>query len=354
MRSPFDFEDEFGDERQWDEWKDWGRKLGQFGSWTGWLIIVVVIAIWLFSGFYQVGPSETGLVKRFGAYVSSSNPGIHWHMPWPISSVTIVDTLSRRKEEIGFRTISPPPNPRYEEVPEEALMLTGDGNIVWIDSIVQYDVRDPVKFAFNVRDPRLVVSNAAEAILREQVAQQNLDPILTTARDTIGQEVQSRLQDLLTNYDTGIDIVEVQLQDVQPPNQVQAAFDDVNSARQDRETAINEATAYRNDVVPRARGDAAQIVQQAEAYRAQTVNAAEGDVARFNSVLQEYQIGDQSVTIERLYIETMESIVPNLKPLVVTEAITNSGGTVNLMDLTRFIQQQQSGASGSQGGSDSE
>ena len=351
MRSPFDFEDEFGDERQqWDEWKDWGRKLGQLGSWTGWIIIVVIIGIWLASGFTQIGPSEVGLVKRFGAHVGTMDPGIHWHLPWPVESVTTVDVLTRRTEEIGFRTITPPPNPRYESIPDEALMLTGDGNIVWIDSVVQYEVADPVKFAFNVRNPSTVVSNAAEAILREQAAQRDLDPILTTARDVIARDVEQQLVQLMNTYDTGIRIVTVKLQDVKPPEEVRAAFDDVNSARQDKETLTNEAQAYRNDVVPRARGDAAQIVQKAEAYRAQTVNGAQGDVARFKNVVQEYQIGDQSVTIERLYIETMEQIVPNLKPLIVTEAITTSGGTLNLMDLSRFISEQD----GSSGGGNSQ
>lgn len=349
MRSPFDFEDEFGNE-QWGEWKDWGRKLGQFGSWTGWLIIVVVIGIWLASGFTQIGPSEVGLVKRFGAHTGTMDPGIHWHLPWPIKSVTTVDVLTRRTEEIGFRTISPPPNPRYEAVSDEALMLTGDNNIVWIDSVVQYEVADPVKFAFNVRDPSAVVRNAVEAILREQAAQRELDPILTTERDVMAGDVEQELRQLLSTYDTGIRVVTVKLQDVKPPEEVQAAFDDVNSARQDKETVINEANAYSNDRVPRARGDAAQIVEQAEAYRAQTVNAAHGDIARFESVLQQYQIGDRSVTVERLYIETMEQIVPNLKPLIVTEAITTGGGTLNLMDLSRFITEQE----GSSGGGSSQ
>ncbi len=346
MRSPFDFEDEFGDERQqWDEWKNWGRKLSQFGSWTGWLAIAVIIGIWLFSGFTQIGPSEVGLVKRFGAQVGTMDPGIHWHLPWPVESVTTVDVLTRRTENIGFRTISPPPNPQYQSVPDEALMLTGDGNIVWIDSVVQYEVADPVKFAFNVRDPSLVVRNAVEAILREQAAQRDLDPILTTERDVMAQDVEQQLKEILDNYNTGIRVVTVKLQDVKPPEEVRAAFDDVNSARQDKETVINEAQAYRNDRVPRARGDAAEILEQAEAYRAQTVNQAEGGVARFDNVVQEYKTGDKSVTIERLYIEAMEEIVPNLKPLIVTEGITSSGGTLNLMDLSRFISEQE-GTSG--------
>lgn len=338
MRSPFDFEDEFGNERQqWDEWKNWGQKLNQLGSWVGWLVIAVIIGIWLFSGFYQVGPSETGLVKRFGAYIGSSKPGIHWHMPWPVSSVTIVDTKSRRKEEIGFRTISPPPNPQYQEVPEEALMLTGDGNIVWIDTVVQYDVANAKNFAFNVRKPKAVVSNAAEAIIREQVAQRDLDPILTTARDEIAADVQRRLQKQLDQYNTGIDIAAVKLQDVQPPKPVQPAFDDVNSARQDKETFINEAKAYRNDVIPKARGQAEKIVQEAQGYKAQKLNRAKGDVARFENVLQQYKVGDRSVTIERLYIETMEQVVPNMQPLVVSDSISKNG-TLNMIDFSRLME----------------
>lgn len=340
MRGPLDFEDEYeGWQPDLDRLRRWVR------GWTGWIAIVVIIGIWLATGFYQVGPSETGLIKRFGAHVGSSNPGIQYHLPWPFESVTIVDTKSRRKEEIGFRTISQPPNPRYQEFPEEALMLTGDGNIVWIDSVVQYDVQDPVKFAFNLRDPREVVRNATEAILREQVAQRDLDPILTTARDVIAQDVEANLQQLLDQYNTGIDIVNVKLQDVKPPKEVKAAFDDVNSARQDKETAINKANAYRNDVLPRARGEAAQIAQRAEGYRAETVAGAQGDVARFQNVLKQYELGDRSVTLERLYIEAMEDIVPNLRPMVITESISKSG-TLNVLDLSRLIQEEASGEEG--------
>jgi membrane protease subunit HflK len=220
----------------------------------GWLVIIVVIGVYLLTGIYTVGSSEVGLVKRFGRYTATVNPGMHYHLPAPIESVSIVNVLQVRKEEIGFRTISPAPNPRYQIVETEALMLTGDGNIAHVEMVVQYRVKDAQLFAFNLIDASALVKQGAEAVLREQVATKTLDQTLTEQRDVIAANTMTSLQALLDSYGTGIVVGNVQLQDVKPPREVISAFDDVNSARQDKEKLINQADQYALDILQPGRG----------------------------------------------------------------------------------------------------
>ena len=295
----------------------------------GWLIIIVVIGIWLATGIYTVGPSEVGLVKRFGRHVNTVEPGLHYHFPAPIESVVIVNVQGIRNEEVGFRTVSPPPNPRYQTIESEALMLTGDGNITHVEMAVQYSVKDPELFAFNLINPDEIVKEAAEAVLREQVATRTLDETLTEQRDTIGTDTLFSLQTLLDSYEAGIVINNVQLQDVKPPTEVIAAFDDVNNARQDKEKLINEASRYALDIVPRARGQAQEIANQAEAYMQERIKRAEGDVARFLEVLTKYELGEE-VTRTRMYIETMETILPGMDKIILSG---DAGGVLKLLDL---------------------
>ena len=303
------------------------------GGWAGWVVIGAIVVIYLLTGIYTVGPAEAGLVKRFGRYIATAEPGIHYHLPSPIESVVIVSVLKVRKEEIGFRTVSPPPAPRYREVEEEALMLTGDGNIMYAEVVVQYRVKDPEQFAFNLIDPEVIVKQAAEAVLREKVAIRTIDETLTAERDVIAAEAHQSLQKLLDGYDAGIVIVNVQLQDVKPPTPVIAAFDDVNSARQDKEKLINQAQRYEMDILPKARGQAQEIINQAEAYKQERVKRAEGDVARFLEVLQKYQLGED-VTRTRLYIETMEVILPGMDKIILTQG---ARGVFQLLDLERLL-----------------
>ena len=295
----------------------------------GWIVIAIVVAIYLLTGIYTIGPSEVGLVKRFGRYVATADPGLHYHLPAPIESVVSVNVLEVRKEEIGFRTISPPPNPRYQTVETEALMLTGDGNITHVEMIVQYRVKEAEQFAFNLIDPRTIVKQAAEAVLREQVAIRTLDETLTEQRDVIGSDTLDSLQALLDTYGAGIMIANVQLQDVKPPAEVVSAFDDVNSARQDKEKLINQAEEYALDILPRARGQAQEIGNQAEAYKQTRIKGAEGDVARFVEVLAKYELG-QDVTRTRLYIEAMEAILPGMDKTILSE---ETEGVLKLLDL---------------------
>jgi membrane protease subunit HflK len=308
---------------------DWQRRLRKIQGGIGWLAIVVIIAIYLLTGIYTIGPSEVGLVKQFGRYVATVDPGIHYHLPAPIQSVVTVNVLGVRKEEIGFRTISPPPSPRYQTVETEALMLTGDGNITHVEMVVQYRVKDAEQFAFNLIDPETIVKQAAEAVLREQVATRTLDETLTEERDVIGADTIITLQALLDTYGTGIVIGNVQLQDVKPPREVVSAFDDVNSARQDKEKLINKAEEYALDILPRARGQAQQIANQAEAYKQERIKRAEGDVARFLEVLTKYELGEE-VTRTRIYIETMEEILPGMEKIILSR---EASGVLKLLDL---------------------
>ena len=298
-------------------------------GWVGWIVIVLIVGIYLASGIYTISPSEEGLVKRFGRYSRTADPGLHYHLPTPFESVVVVNILEVRKSEIGFRTISPAPNPRYQTIETEALMLTGDGNIAHVEMVVQYRVNDSSLFAFNLINSATIVKQAAEAVLREQVATKSLDETLTEQRDTIGIESRLALQELLDGYGTGILIANVQLQDVKPPKEVISAFDDVNSARQDKEKVINQADRYALDLVPRARGQAQEIGNQAEAYKQARIKGSEGDVARFIEVLAKYELGEE-VTLTRMYIETMEAILPSMDKIILSG---QEDGLLKLLNL---------------------
>ena len=312
-------------------WQDGMRKLQ---GWVGWLLIGAIIIIYFLTGIYSIGPSEVGLLKRFGRYVETVDPGLHYHLPGPIESVVIVDTLGVRKEEIGFRTISSAPNPRYQEIETEALMLTGDGNIVHMEMVVQYRVKDPEQFAFNLIDPAVMTKQAAEAVLRTQVATRTVDDVLTSQRDQIGTDTLDALQILLDSYGAGIVVSNAQLQDVKPPRSVISAFDDVNSARQDKDKLINQGEEYRLDILPRARGNAQEILNQAAAYTQERIKRAEGEVSRFLEVLKKYKLGEE-VTRTRIYIETMEKILPGMEKIILSQ---QDNGIIKLLDLNRFLE----------------
>ena len=312
-----------------------GRRFGR--SSAAWIIIVLIIAIWLARGIYTVDPSEIALVKRFGKFVGQTDPGIHYHLPSPIENVVIVDRQSVRTEEIGLRTS------RGGLRQEEALMLTGDRNIISVQTVVQYDITDAEKFAFEVENFRLILREAAQAMIREKIALRTVDESLTEKREEIAFEIQDELQNLLDGYGTGLRIINVRLQEVTPPTQqVAAAFDDVNSAIQDKERLIFEAQRYTNEQLPRAEGEAQKILNEAEGYRQSRILQSEGDVARFLAVLERYRLGEQ-VTEARLYIETMEQILPNLRKIIVTK---DAGGTLQFLNLDAILQPQGGGEAG--------
>ncbi|MBX3023641.1 FtsH protease activity modulator HflK [bacterium] len=287
------------------------------------LILGVLVVLWLLTGVYIVAPDERGIVLRFGKVVRETDPGPHYRLPWPMEEVIRPSITAIRKEEIGFRTVSQGPPARYQEVPVEALMLTGDENIVSLESIVQYKVRadasGPTDFLFNVRDPRETVRAAAEAAMREVIGRTAIDQALTEGKEEVQEEAQKVLQAILDRYRVGVEVVTVKLQDVDPPPQVSDAFKDVISAQQDKERLINEAAGYANDVVPRARGAAAQLLNEAEAYREAKVRDARGVAERFTALQTEYAKAP-GVTRQRLYLETMESILPGMNKIIMDDA----------------------------------
>ena len=232
--------------------------------------------------------------------------------------------------EIGFRTISSGSSTRYQEVPNEALMLTGDENIVSADAIVQYKIKDPVSYLFNIILPEQTVKSAAEAALRQVVGERKIDEALTVGKYEIQEETMKLLQSLLDSYEAGILIVAVQLQDVNPPKEVQAAFKDVASAKEDKSRYINQAQGYKNDIIPKARGEAVKMTKEAEAYKIERIKKSEGEIARFNKILEEYKKG-KYVTEARIYLETMEEILPNMNKVIVD--LDSNQSLVNLLPL---------------------
>ncbi|APT72034.1 cell division protein FtsH [Thermosipho sp. 1063] len=299
---------------------------------TVWIVLIVIILIFLGTGVYQVGPSEVALIKTFGKYTHSTGPGMHYHLPYPIQSHVIVDVETIRKEEIGFRTIESRSGVSYRTIPEESLMLTGDGNIISVEVAVQYKIKDPVKFAFNIINGKNIVRFTTESVLRERVAVRNIDDVLTVERDKIAIETAEEVQKILDEYESGILINKVYLQEVAPPDQVVEAFDDVNNAKQDKERFINEANRYANDIVPKAEGEAEQILRKAEAYAKEKILEAEGETNRFLSVLKEYEIAPD-ITMKRLLIEKLEEVFSNTKNVFVLD----DSGALKLLDVNELI-----------------
>ena len=297
------------------------------------IIIIIVVAAWLLSGIYIVEPEEVGVVKRFGEYSRTTPSGPHYHLPYPVETVTKPNVTNVRRFEIGFRTVNPGPPAQYRPVTDEALMLTGDENIIDIWFIVQYRIRDAQHYLFNVADPSKTVRDAAEAAMREVIGRNKIDEALTAGKFKIQQDTEKSLQTILEKYESGLEVVAVQLQEVHPPQEVRAAFKDVASAREDRNKFINQAEGYANDLVPKAKGQAAEMVAKAEAYKSQKVNTAQGDTARFLSVLKEYKKA-KDVTRKRLYLEAMEEVLASAKKVVLD---SGNKDVVPLLPLTELM-----------------
>ncbi len=279
------------------------------------LVSVVLVFVYFMTGIYQVDPSQVALVKTFGKYSHTTGPGIHFHAPYPFQTHVIVDVQTIRKQEIGFRTIRPG---QYTAKKEEALILTGDGNIVSVEAVVQFRVNDPVKFVFRVERPEELVKFTTESALRERIAKRTVDEILTAERDRVAYEVQQMVQQLLDEYDVGITVLNVLRQEVVPPQPVIAAFDDVNNAKQDKERYINEALKYANNLIPSVEGEAKKIVLEAEAYAQQKILQAVGETQRFLSIMKEYKSAPK-ITETRLRIETLEEVLPKAKRIILLD-----------------------------------
>jgi modulator of FtsH protease HflK len=293
--------------------------------------IIAVIVLWLASGFYRVLPDEVGVVLRFGAYNRTTQPGLNYHLPAPIESVETPSVTRQNRLEIGYRS-NEGSSSRGRQVPEEALMLTGDENIVDINFTVLWVVKDAKSYLFNIRNPEGTVKSAAESAMREIVGETPIASALAEGRGKIESETQKLLQQILDSYGSGIEVTLVQLQKVDPPDPVIESFRDVQRALADRARLRNEAEAYRNDILPKARGSAVQIRQEAEAYKASAVARATGDAERFDEVYKAYKVA-QDVTARRLYIETLEEILKNSNKVILDKSAEDKGGVLPYLPL---------------------
>ena len=282
---------------------------GGIGGWGFGLILVIAFALWMATGLYRVQPDQQGVVLQFGKWVTTTEPGLRWHLPYPIETVQTPSVENIQAIDIGFRSIGADrARSQRRDVAEESLMVTGDQNIIDIDFTVQWKIADAGKFLFNIRDQEATVKIAAESAMRETIGRTDIQPALTEARQDVELKTRTLLQNILNEYKAGIEITQVQLQDVLPPSQVIDAFDDVQRARQDRDRLRNEADAYRNDVLPRARGEAQRMIQGAQGYRERLQNEAEGEAQRFLSVYTAYK-DNPEVTRRRMYLETMQKVL---------------------------------------------
>jgi len=307
-----------------------GKGTGGGGSRPFFLGIIILIVLWALSGLYRVLPDEQGVVLRFGKFVSTTQPGLNYHIPYPVETALTPKVTKVNRIDIGFRAASDSGRTSgVADVSEESLMLTGDENIVNIDFSVFWVIKDAGQFLFKIQSPIETVKATAETAMREVIAKSKLQSILTAGRSKIEIETQEIAQSLLDEYESGIQITQVQTQKADPPDQVIDAFRDVQAARADMERSKNEAEAYANDVIPRARGEAAKILQEAEAYKKQVVAAAEGEASRFLAIYNEYAKAKQ-VTQERMYLETMEKVLADIDKVIIDR---KAGGVVPYLPL---------------------
>jgi membrane protease subunit HflK len=298
------------------------------------LIVLLILAVWLASGFYIVDEGRRGVVLRLGKYLETTMPGPRWHLPFPIEAAEVVNVAQVRTVEVGYRG-----NPKNKQ-PQEALMLTDDENIVDVQFAIQYTLKSPEDYLFNNRAPDDNVLQAAETSIREIVGKSKMDFVLAQGRTEIAAKVKSLMQQILDRYKTGINITTVNMQNVQPPEQVQAAFDDAVRAQQDRERSKNEGQAYANNTVPGARGVAARLTEEAAGYKQSVIATAQGDASRFRQILAEYEKAPQ-VTRERLYLETMQQILTNTTKVIVDQ---KGGQNLLYLPLDRLMQMATQGA----------
>ncbi|MCA1325990.1 FtsH protease activity modulator HflK [Herbaspirillum sp. alder98] len=293
------------------------------------VIAVIVAFLWLASGFFIVQEGQTAVVTTFGRYSHTTLPGFNWRWPYPIQGHEIVNMSQVRTAEIGYRG-----NVRNKQL-KESLMLTDDENIIDIQFAVQYRLKNAAEWLFNNRDPDDSVRQVAETAIREIVGRSKMDFVLYEGREKVAMDVNQRMQQILDRYKSGVQITNVTMQGVQPPEQVQAAFDDAVKAGQDRERLKNEGQAYANDVVPRASGASSRLLEEADAYRSRVVSNAEGDASRFKQVLDEYQKAP-AVTRDRMYLETMQQIFANTSKVMID---SKSNGNLLYLPLDKLIQQ---------------
>ena len=307
------------------------------------LIIALIIAVWLGSGFYTVEPDEQGVELVFGEWLATTQPGLNYNYPAPIGQIYRPKVTRVHRVEIGYRSGSETTRSTISrQVPNEALMLTGDENIIDVNFVVLWIIKDAGQFLFNIRSPEQTVGDAAESAMREVIGKTNAEYAFSDGRLDVETRTQELLQSILDEYGAGVQITQVQLQKVDPPEAVIDSFRDVQRARADLERAINEAEAYANSIIPRARGEAAQIVQQANAYKAEVVARAEGDAKRFLSVYDSYKVA-REVTIQRIYLETMEIVLKDMTKIVIDSRGIGGQGVLPYLPLPELQKRRTTG-----------
>lgn len=299
------------------------------------LIVLVAVLIWLASGFYIVDASQRGVVLRFGRLIETTEPGPRWHLPYPVETVEVVNISQVRTVEVGYRE-----NVKNKML-KESLMLTDDENIIDIQFAVQYFLKDPGAYLFNNRAPDENVRQSAETAIREVVGRSKMDFVLYEGREQVAAETTQLMQDILDRYQSGILVSKLTMQNAQPPEQVQAAFDDAVKAGQDRERQKNEGQSYANDVIPKAKGAAARLMEEAEGYRQSVIANAEGDASRFKQILAEYEKAPQ-VTRERMYLDMMQQIMTSSSKVMIDQK--NSNGSLLYLPLDKLMQRTETGA----------
>ncbi|MCS7201442.1 MAG: FtsH protease activity modulator HflK [Dictyoglomus sp.] len=312
--------------REWPNFPTFPKHQFSFQNVFSLIIIIFVILIALGS-FYFVGPAEAGILKRFGKIIGVYGPGLHWKIPI-IDSVHKIDIAAIRRLEIGFRTIDVGPPARYQDIKEESLLLTKDGKIVDLDFVVQYQISDPVKYLMYIRGSEKLLRDLSQASMRQVVGNFLFDEILTISKDEIQNSVKNVLQDVLSKNNFGIKIINVQLQDVVPPEPVQSAFQEVINAKSEKDKLILEAQAYYNQIVPEAEGQAAKIIAEAEAYKNEQIEKAKGDAQRFKALLERYN-KTPSLMKTKLYMEALEMILPQTKIII----IDDPKGSIKIFNL---------------------
>lgn len=324
---------------------------GSFGAKGVILVLILIIAGWLLSGFYRVQPDEQGVVLRFGKFIGITQPGLNYHLPYPIETVLTPKVTRVNRIDIGMRVAEEPRRgATMRDVPEESLMLTGDENIVDVDFSVFWVISNAEQYLFNVQNPEGTIKAVAESAMREVIGRTDIQPVLTGARQNIETAVQELMQRTLDQYSAGVRVTQVQLQKVDPPGEVIDAFRDVQAARADAERAQNEAQTYANRVLPEARGEASRIENAAQAYRERTVVEARGQAARFLSIYDEY-LKAKDVTRERMYLETMERVLGGVDKIIVDPGTGQQGGSgiLPVLPLNEMLNRKPA-ASSTQGG----
>lgn len=310
------------------------KKVREYWGYSRWFILVIFLLLSFKGLIYSIGPDEVGVIQRFGKYIGLSTPGLHAKLPFGIDRVTPIKVEKVFKEEFGFKTVQPGVKTRYSHgnYQDVSLMLTGDLNILDVRWIVQFKIKDPIKLLFATRNPLDNIDDISEVVMRRLVGDYSVDEVLTHKREEIDVLAQQEIQKILDSYDVGVQIVTVKLLDVNPPEGVKAAFNEVNEAKQEKEKMINQAWEAYNKVIPKARGTAEKTIREAEGYSIDRTNRAKGEAERFLVTLEEYQKAPK-ITKERLYLETLMDVLPRAKEKYIIDPKQTS--ILPLLDISR-------------------